>query len=103
MLQRGMKKLQLSSTRSGLAAVKITAKEHQTRNIKSNEWSEAKEKSARQCKYLKCTEWKLSLNWIKTLFWKLQEQKTRKDDTCILKYKQNKNSEKNEQMAELIY
>lgn len=37
MLQRGMKKLQLSSTRSGLAAVKITAKEHQTRNIKSNE------------------------------------------------------------------
>ena len=62
MLQRGMKKIQLSSTRSGLAAVKITAKERQTRNTKSNEWSEAKEKSARQCKYLHRMEIVTKLN-----------------------------------------
>lgn len=45
---------------------------------------------ARQREYLKCTKLKLPLNWFKTLFWKLQEQIMRKDDSCILNCKQLK-------------
>lgn len=45
---------------------------------------------ARQGEYLKCTKLKLPQNWFKTLFWKLQEQIMRKDNSCILNCKQPK-------------